>query len=181
MRALWLHYPDDQQAVARGDEFLWGRDILVAPFTDKGATDRQLYLPRGVWYDFWTNEQFEGGKAVTRKVDLETIPLYVRAGAIVPFGPLKQYTSEKVEGPLDISIYPGADGSFLHYEDDGNSFNYRRGEWMGVRMTWNDSRKIFSLRLAAGSRMAAAREIRAKAGGTTRSATFEGRPLELRF
>ena len=103
MRSLWLHYPDDPAAVARGDEYLWGRDVLVAPVFEKGASERKLYLPRGAWYDFWTNEKHEGGTEITRKVDLETLPLYVRAGAIVPMGPLKQYTGEKVDGPLDIS------------------------------------------------------------------------------
>ena len=62
MRALWLHYPDDAQAVARSDEYLWGRDILVAPVTDAGAAARQLYLPRGSWYDFWTEEKTTGGR-----------------------------------------------------------------------------------------------------------------------
>ena len=87
MRALWLHYPDDPQAVARGDQFLWGRDLLVSPVVEKGATVRRLYLPRGTWYDFWTEEPVEGGREIERAVDLETMPLYVRAGAIIPHGP----------------------------------------------------------------------------------------------
>lgn len=187
MRSLWLHYADDPAAVARGDEYLWGRDILVAPVVEKGASERKLYLPRGTWYDFWTNEKLEGGREITRKVDLETIPLYARAGAIVPFGPLKQYTGEKVDGPLDISVYPGAAGRFLLYEDDGASFDYRKGEWMGIEMAWNDSRKALSLRLAAGSKMLppAKREIRVAIvgamGGATKSAVFNGHNLEVRF
>ena len=91
-----------------------------------------VYLPRGAWYDFWTGERLEGGREITRTVDLETMPLYVRAGAIVPMGPVKQYTAEKVEGPITVTVYPGADGTFLLYEDDGSSFNYRKGEWMGL-------------------------------------------------
>ena len=183
MRSLWLHYANDPAAVARGDEYLWGRDMLVAPVVEKGATERTVYLPHGAWYDFWTNEKHEGGKEVTRKVDLETIPLYVRAGGIVPMGPLKQYTAEKVEGPLDISVYPGADGSFLLYEDDGRSFDYRKGEWMGIQMAWNDARRALTLRLARGSKMLAPakRDIRVKMGGATKSAVFEGRNLEVRF
>jgi alpha-glucosidase (family GH31 glycosyl hydrolase) len=85
---LWLHYPDDPTAVARGDQYLYGRDILVAPVVEKGATSRSLYLPHGTWYDFWTHEKMEGGREITRKVDLETIPLYVRAGGIIPIIPL---------------------------------------------------------------------------------------------
>src|ERR1035437_9222709 len=77
MRSLWLHYPNEPAAVARGDEYLWGRDILVAPVVEKGAAERKIYLPHGAWYDFWTNEKHDGGMEVTRQVDLETIPLYV--------------------------------------------------------------------------------------------------------
>src|SRR5579862_5443131 len=80
MRALWLHHPDDPIAVARGDEYLFGRDFLVAPVVEKGATTRTVYLPRGTWYDFWTAAKHEGGREITKQVDLETLPLYVRAG-----------------------------------------------------------------------------------------------------
>jgi alpha-glucosidase (family GH31 glycosyl hydrolase) len=183
MRSLWLHYPGDAAAVARGDQYLWGRDILVAPVVERGATQRTLYLPPGAWYDFWTNEKHDGGREITRTVDLETIPLYVRAGAIVPMGPLKQYTAEKVDAPLDITVYPGADGSFLLYEDDGSSFDYRKGEWMGIQMAWNDARKVLSLQLAPHSKMLppAKRDIRIKLGEAAKSAVFEGRKLEVRF
>jgi alpha-glucosidase (family GH31 glycosyl hydrolase) len=183
LRALWLHYPDDAAAVARGDQYLWGRDVLVAPVVEKGATSRQVYLPKGAWYDFWTNERTEGGREIARKVDLETIPLYVRAGAILPMGPVKQYTGEKVEGPLTVQVYPGADGSFLLYEDDGKSFNFRRGEWMGIEMAWSDARKTLTMRLASGSRMLAPekRNLEVKMGGETKAAVFEGRPVTVRF
>lgn len=183
IRALWLHYPGDPIAVARGDEYLWGRDVLVAPVVEKGATSRAVYLPHGTWYDFWTNERQDGGKEISREVDLETTPLYVRAGSILPLGPVKQYTAEKVDEPLGISIYPGADGAFLLYEDDGSSFNYRKGEWMGIQMTWNDARRVLSLRLANGSRILAAsrRALTVKLGDSIRTTTFEGRAVEVRF
>jgi alpha-glucosidase/alpha-D-xyloside xylohydrolase len=183
IRALWLHYPGDPIATARGDEYLWGRDVLVAPVVEKGATSRALYLPPGTWYDFWTNERQDGGKEISRQVDLETTPLYVRAGSILPLGPVKQYAAEKVDEPLGISIYPGADGSFLLYEDDGSSFNYRKGEWMGIQMTWNDARRVLSLRLANGSRMLppSRRSLNMKHGDSMRTVTFEGRPMEVRF
>ncbi len=185
MRALWLHYPDDAVATARGDEYLWGRDILVAPVTERGATSRKLYLPRGVWYDFWTEEMVAGGREIERPVDLTTMPLYVRAGAIIPLGPVKQYTSEKVDGPLTLQIYPGTDGNFLLYEDDGSTFNYHRGEWMGIQMVWNDHRRLLTLRLAEGSRMLPLLrrkiEVRIVTERTTRAISFEGRPLQAKF
>ena len=183
VRALWLHYPDDRVAVTRGDEYLWGRDILVAPVVERGAASRRLYLPRGVWYDYWTGERVEGGREIDRKVDLATMPLYVRAGAIIPLGPVKQYTSEKVDAPLEIDIYSGANGSTLLYEDDGQSFDYRRGEWMGIRMSWDDSRRALTLRLADGSRMLtpSPRRLIVKLDQARRETEFAGRPLEVRF
>ncbi|MGB6483662.1 MAG: TIM-barrel domain-containing protein [Candidatus Acidiferrales bacterium] len=181
MRALWLHYPDDPAAVARGDEYLWGRDILVAPVCEKGASSRRVYLPRGDWYDFWAGERTEGGREINRDVDLETLPLFVRAGAILPLGPVRQHTGEKVDGPLSVTIYPGADGSFLLYEDDGKSFDYRKGEWMGIQMAWNDSRRVLRLHLAPGSRMLAPlrRNMEIKVDQATQQIVFEGRPVEV--
>ena len=183
MRALWLHYPNDPAAVARADEYLWGRDVLVAPVFEEGATSRQVYLPRGTWCDFWNSERVEGGREISRDVDLETVPLYVRAGTILPLGPVKQYTGEKVDAPLSVTIYPGADGSFLLYEDDGRSFNYRKGEWLGINMTWNDAGRTLKLHLADGSHMLPPlrRNIEVKLGQTKRQLVFEGRPTEVSF
>jgi alpha-glucosidase/alpha-D-xyloside xylohydrolase len=177
MRALWLHYPEDSKAVACPDEYLWGRDILVAPVCEKGATSRRVYLPQGVWYDFWTQEKLEGGEH-EYPVNLETMPLFVRAGAILPFCPVRQHTGEKSD-ELSISIYPGADGSFALYEDDGRSFNYRRGEWMGIELVWNDRQSRLSLRLAAGSRMLPPlrRRIEVRIGSKTHHVEFHGIPL----
>ena len=171
--------------MARGDEYLYGRDILVAPVVEKGATSRQVYLPRGAWYDFWTREKLEGGREITRNVDLETIPLYVRAGAVIPMGPIKQYTAEPVDGPLTLWVHPGADGAFSLYEDDGNTFNFRKGEFTRVNIAWSDRQRRLSLRLGQGSRMlgAAKRNIVVKVAGEplTREAVFEGRPLEIKL
>ena len=153
MRALWLHHSDDPQASARGDQYLWGGDILVSPVVEKGATSRRLYLPRGDWFDFWTEERVTGGREIDRRVDLATMPLHVRAGALLPFGPVKQYSDEMIEQPLSLVVYPGADGAFTLYEDDGRSFDYRRGEWMGIEMRWQNAQKRLTLQLASGSRM----------------------------
>jgi len=183
LRALWLHYPDDPKAVACGDQYLWGRDVLVAPVVEEGATSRRVYLPRGTWYDFWSGERVQGGTEISRKVDLETMPLFVRAGTILPLGPIKQYVEEKVDQPLSISIYPGGDASFLLYEDDGNSFDYRKGKWMGMQMAWQDARRVLKLSLANGSRILPPlrRSIEVKLGQSTRAAVFDGHPVEVSF
>lgn len=184
VRALWLHYPDDAVAVARGDEFLWGRDILVAPVVEKGATSRKVYLPRGAWYDFWTQERIEGGREISCPVDLAAMPLYVRAGAIVPVGPVKQYTEENVDGPLTVWIYPGADAAFTFYEDDGRSFDYKTGAFMKIRMAWNDRQRRLSLSLVPGSKMLSPEGrklvVRVAGGTSAHTVLFDGKPLEVR-
>jgi alpha-glucosidase/alpha-D-xyloside xylohydrolase len=183
MRALWLHFPDDPKAVVCPDEYLFGKNLLVAPVVEKGATMRTVYLPRGVWYDYWTGERMDGGREIIRSVDLETIPLYVRAGSILPLGPVKQFASQKVDAPLSVPIYPGADASFLLYEDDGTSFNYRKGEWMGIQMTWNEAARKLTLQLAPGSRMLPPerRNLTVELPGMKRKVIFEGKSIELSF
>ena len=183
VRAMWLHYADDPAAIPRGDQYLWGRDILVAPVTAAAATSRRLYLPRGTWFDFWTNERYAGGREIERPVDLETMPLFVRAGAILPLGPIKQYTSEAVDEPLTLQVYPGADGTTTVYEDDGATFDFERGEWMGVEVRWTDGPRRLDLHLAPGSRMRAPleRPVRVRLAGTgeTHEVRFAGTPTSI--
>lgn len=148
MRALWLHYPGDAEALKRGDEYLWGPDFLVAPVLEKGAGSRRVYLPAGAWHDWWTNERLSGGRWVERPVDLATLPLFVRAGAIVPLDPIRQYTAQSVSEPTTIRVFPGADGSFTLYDDDGQSLDYReatdpRAVW--IRFRWDDAKRTLTL------------------------------------
>ena len=119
----------------------------------KGRNVRRIYLPKGTWFDFWTAERVEGGREIERAVDLETTPLYVRAGAVIPMGPVKQYVDEPVDGPLALVVYPGADGTASVYEDDGRSFDYRKGQFMRIAATWRDAGRRLTLTLAPGSRM----------------------------
>ena len=185
MRALWLHYPHDANAVKRGDEYLWGGNIMVAPVTEKGATSRSLYLPDGSWYDFWSEEQIEGGREISRPVDLATMPLFVRGGSIIPFGPVKQFTSEKSESPLTLVIYPDPNANCTIYEDDGHSFNYRRGEWMKIAAHWDGSSRRLSLSLAPGSRMLPpqTRKIEVRLAGQKQihSIEFQGKPVKIQL
>jgi alpha-glucosidase/alpha-D-xyloside xylohydrolase len=183
MRALWLHFPQDPKSVVCGDEYLWGQNLLVAPVVEKGATSRRVYLPPSGWYDFWTGEHMAGGREIDQPVDLETLPLYVRAGSILPLGPVKQYVDEEVDSPLTVSIYPGGDASFLLYEDDGISFDYRKGEWTGIEMKWNDARQTLKLELAPGSRMLTPepRAINVQLLGLTKPVRFAGKPVSVSF
>jgi len=157
--------------------------MLVAPVVEKGASSRDVYLPAGRWYDFWDESVHDGGRRLTRAVDLATLPLYVRAGAVLPMGPVKQYTSEAVDGPLTLRVYPGADAAFTLYEDDGQTFDYSRGAWMGIEIRWADARRVLTLRLAKGSRMLppASRRISVGVAGTRtiRDVSFSGGPVEV--
>jgi alpha-glucosidase/alpha-D-xyloside xylohydrolase len=131
--------------VKLGDEYLWGRDLLVAPVVAKGATERKLYLPDGDWYDFWTNERQAGKREVTRKVDLATMPLYVRAGAILPLDPVRQYTAQPPDEPTTIRVYPGRDGEFVLYEDDGRTLDHRTGKFTRTRLAWDDKARRLTI------------------------------------
>ncbi|MEO5819811.1 MAG: TIM-barrel domain-containing protein [Vicinamibacteraceae bacterium] len=186
MRALWLHYPDDPIVRGLGTEFLWGRDLLVAPIFTKGATSREVYLPGGDWYDWWTNAKATGGTMVTRAVDLGTMPLYVRAGAIVPFDPVRQYTSQPVTEPTTLRVYAGADGEFTLYADDGISQDYlaARGTW--IRMMWNDRARRLVLEPGApkgATNLHSTRTFRVLLlpSGTTRDIRYDGKRVEVRF
>jgi alpha-glucosidase/alpha-D-xyloside xylohydrolase len=148
MRALWLHYPDDAEATKLGDEYLWGRDMLVAPVVEQGAATRRVYLPAGDWYDWWTGEKLPGKRWIDRLVDLATMPLYVRAGAIIPLDPIRQYTAQEVSGPTTLRVHPGADGQFVLYDDDGQSMGWQDGSdqklvWISFR--WNDATKTLTI------------------------------------
>ena len=148
MRAPWLHYPNDAEAARLGDEYLWGRDLLVAPVVARGAKTRRLYLPAGTWFDWWTGEKLSGPRWVERPVDLATLPLYVRAGGIVPLDPVRQFTTQTVTEPTTLRVHPGANGSFTLYDDDGQSLGYRDGSdpmpvW--IRCRWDDSAKRLTL------------------------------------
>jgi alpha-glucosidase/alpha-D-xyloside xylohydrolase len=162
MRALWLHYPNDRQAVVRGDEYLWGRDLLVAPVVERGAAERKVYLPEGDdWYDFWTGERHVGGQETSRAVDLATLPLYVRAGAILPLDPVRQYTAQAVDEPTRLRIYTGRDGAFSWYEDDGESLAYLDNSYARTRIAWTDAarRLVIEPDQASGAQKPAARTL----------------------
>ncbi|MGH9588998.1 MAG: TIM-barrel domain-containing protein [Terracidiphilus sp.] len=163
MRALWIAWPDDAKAMEIADKYMWGDHLLVAPVLEAGATRRTTYLPAGNWWDFWSNQPMEGGAEMTRDVDLATIPLYARAGAVIPIGPVRQYATEPSEEPVTLRVYPGGDGKFSWYEDDGISFRYRQGEFTRIECTWEDSSRKLTLEWAQGSRLSPGKRVRIQA------------------
>ncbi len=144
-RAMWLEYPHDEKVKGMGTQYMWGSDLLIAPVFEKGATTRNVYLPQGEWYDWWTHKKVNGGQEITREIDLATMPIYVRAGAIIPFDPVRQYTSEVVKEPTTLKVFTGIDGSYTLYEDDGISQEYlqKKGTW--THIIWNDHLKQLTI------------------------------------
>ncbi len=153
MRALVMDFPADAYAIKLNDEYMFGKSILVCPVTEpmyskEGKEDfstvktKSVYLPKGSdWYDFWTGEKFEGGKTISKETPLDLIPLYVKAGTILPVGPKVQYATEKKWDTLEIRIYEGADGTFTLYEDEGDNYNYEKGMYSVIDFTWNEAQK----------------------------------------
>jgi alpha-glucosidase/alpha-D-xyloside xylohydrolase len=181
MRALWLHYPGDPRARAVGDEYLWGRDILVAPVYEKGAVRRSLYLPPGTWYDWWTGERLEGGQRITRNADLATLPLFVRAGAVIPLDPLRQYVAEPVPGPTTLRVFPGADGEFTLYEDEGDNLKYLSGAGTRIPFRWDDSRRTLIVGARSGSYPGMSAERTFQIVAAAASPEAGPRPVEVRY
>lgn len=146
IRALGLHFPADPRAAACEDQYLFGPSLLVAPVFEPAARERAVYLPEGTWWDFWTNQKYMGPQTISRPIDLETIPVYVRAGAVISTGPVKQWTSAHSTDPLTLTVYRGADGVSSLYEDDGISYACEHGDFTRTTMLWNNQTRTITLR-----------------------------------
>lgn len=144
MRALFMDYPNDKKVLDLDDEFLFGKSFLIAPVTTPDDK-RNVYLPVGTWIDFWTGESVTGGCTLNRQVPIDQVPVYVKAGTVLPIGPTVQYVREKVWDDLQIRIYPGADGEFVLYEDAGDTYDYEKGAYTTVRFTWDETRKELTI------------------------------------
>jgi alpha-D-xyloside xylohydrolase len=144
MRALPLDFSNDPKVADLRDEYMFGPAFLVAPVTEQGATSRQVYLPAGAdWYNFWTNERLKGGQTVTVAAPIDTIPLFVRAGSILPMGVPVESTQE-AQAIAKVRVYPGADASFTLFSDDGKTYAYEKGAGSVTRLRWNDAAGKFT-------------------------------------
>ena len=141
MRGLVMDFPGDNNVRNIGDQYMFGPAFLVSPVYEYGARDRDVYLPAGTsWYDFYTGDRVDGGAHVKAAAPLSRIPLYVRAGSIIPIGPEIQYTGEKPDAPITLYVYTGHDGSFSLYEDAGTDYGYEKGAFATIPMSYNDAR-----------------------------------------
>jgi len=150
MRALVMDFRDDSRVLNVGDQFLFGPSLLVNPVTEPGATTRHVYLPKGKWYNFWTGESLEGGRAIDTPAPLAEMPLFVRAGSIVPMGPAVEYAGQS-DDPIELRIYPGADADFTLYEDDGTTYNYEKGAHATIKLHWSEASRSLSFGAREGT------------------------------
>jgi alpha-D-xyloside xylohydrolase len=157
MRALMMDFAADKKALDINDEYMFGKSILVCPVTTalyskdteedfSTIKSRELYLPAGAeWYDFWTGEKQAGSQTLKRETPIDIIPLYVKAGTILPIGPKVQFAAEKKWDNLEIRVYEGANGEFLLYEDEGDNYNYEKGAFSTITFSWNDAKKVLTI------------------------------------
>ena len=139
MRALFMDFPADPKAADIPDEYMYGPAFLVAPVTEQGATHRTVYLPAGCdWYNFWTNERLHGGQTIVADAPIDTLPLFIRAGSIVPLGSEVESTQQP-QKIAAVRVYPGADGSFTVFDDDGKTYGYEKGGASVTQLAWDDA------------------------------------------
>jgi alpha-glucosidase len=134
MRPLVVHYSKDENVYNMNDQFLFGKNILVAPVVEQGKRYRAIYLPEGKWFDYWTKEELDGEQVITRNAPLDVCPIYVRQGSIIPNYPDQKYIGEKTIEELTLDIYKG-NGIYEHYQDDGESYDYKEGKYNLYKIT----------------------------------------------
>jgi alpha-D-xyloside xylohydrolase len=148
MRALAFDFRTDPAIATIQDQYMFGPAFLVNPVTEQSPADqkRNVYLPKSArWFDFWTGATYDGGQTIEAAAPIETIPLYIKAGSIVPMGPFLQYATEKPEGAIELRIYPGANGTFTLYEDENDTYNYEKGKFSNIAFSWDDAAKTLTI------------------------------------
>ena len=185
MRALVMDFSQDKNVWNIDNEYMFGQSFLVNPVTEKGKEEQDVYLPGGSdWFDFWTNEKTTGGITVTKKTMIDIIPLYVKAGSIIPFGPKVQFATEKKWDNLELRIYPGADGTFTLYEDENDNYNYEKGAYTEIPLTWNNDTNTLTIGTRKGNfkGMLKNRKFTIKRiDGDTKTITYKGKEIKLKI
>ena len=152
MNSLPFAFEHDAKGYDIKDEYMLGQSVLVAPVVNDGVSSRNVYLPAGQsWYDFWSGKRYGGGQTVNRLTPMDIIPVYIKAGTVMPWGPEVQYTSEKPWDNLEIRVYTGADGSFTLYEDEGDNYNYENGAFTEIPFAWDNANHTLTIGKRTGS------------------------------
>jgi alpha-D-xyloside xylohydrolase len=151
MRALVMDFREDVNAQNLGDQFMYGPAFLVNPVTEPGASERRIYVPQGKWYDFWTGAPISGARFTNVAAPLDRMPLLVRAGSILPMGPTEEFALQKPDAPVELRVYPGADGDFTLYEDQGDTYNYEKGQYATIPLHWNEAARTLTIGARQGA------------------------------
>ncbi|MFI3263160.1 MAG: glycoside hydrolase family 31 protein [Rikenellaceae bacterium] len=151
MAPLAYQYPNDKKTWGIKDQFFFGESMLINPVISYKARERELYLPEGNWYDFWTNEKIAGGKNITASAPLNSLPIYVKEGSIIPSGAKLQYATEEISEPTVLTIYPGKDASYSLYLDDNTTYEYENGNYSEINITYCEADKSLSISKGEGS------------------------------
>ena len=185
MRPLVFDFPNDKEALEQKGEYMFGSSILVCPVTEKGVDQWTTYLPNHSegWFDFWTGEKYEGKQWTNVSVNIEKIPIFVKAGSIIPMGVDRQFVSEKKGDPITFIVYPGKDASFLLYEDEGNNYNYESGAYSTIEFEWDDNRQTLTIGKCTGSfeGMQEERVFIIKLAGREQVVNYRGKKVECKF
>lgn len=152
-RPLVMDFRTDPAVYTIQDQFMFGSAIMVAPVVEPSAVSRMVYLPKaaGPWTDFWTGKTYAPNQTIQTSAPLETLPLFVKAGSIIPLGPFVQYAEEKTNGELEVRVYTGADGSFSLYEDENDNFHYEHGAYSVIPFSWNQKTKTLTIGTRKGT------------------------------
>lgn len=149
MRALVLEYQDDVNVYDIADQYLFGSSMLICPVTTKGAQTRVVYLPKGIWYDYWTGKKIEGGQHLNVLTPLDQMPIFIKAGAIIPRQEVVQYVGEKKIDHITLDIYPHGDSEFTLYDDDGKSMEYQQGHYATTDIICQESNGSVNIQIKA--------------------------------
>ncbi len=188
-RPLIMDWRSDPKVASIGDQFMFGPAILVNPVSEQGATSRSLYLPpASAWYDFWSGEKLDGGRRITADAPLDRIPLYVRAGSILPLGPEVEYAEQRTDQPIELRVYRGSDGSFRLYDDQGDTYAYERGEHAIVPLHWDDRSAMMTIGAREGAYPGMPRQyafrivlVNGSKPGATKEVRYTGQEAVVRF
>lgn len=152
IRGLAMDFPEDKNSYDINDQYLWGPYLLINPVTEKGKTSRSVYLPKGtLWYNLYTGKSENGGQNITAEANYERVPVFVKAGAILPIGEPLQYTKEKEQDVINLYVYAGANGEFSIYEDEGDNYNYEKGQYSVINLKYNNTSKVLTIGDRVGS------------------------------
>lgn len=152
MRPLVMDFNDDTAALNQPFEFMFGKSLLVVPITAPNVSKWNVYLPKSNgWFDFWSGKRYHGGQTVKATVHKDRSPLFVRAGSIIPLGKLVQHTGQLPADTVEIRIYKGGEGKFELYEDEGDNYNYEKGNYTVIPFAWNDKSQTLTISKRQGS------------------------------